>query len=157
MENSNPKRSPSAGEWTVNVSDGGSPVVVGLKRTFANLLDIADRNDLNDPRLSHLTFGRIRIAFHLTLALFVSPESGEEPGKLYQDLPDRTFGEKVVRTEFNPSSNDAVAQVKNAFAHLIDQVNAEGTRDRSLARSAISELEIAAMLLVKLLTAPPVE
>lgn len=39
------------------------------------------------------------------------------------DAKDLTIGEKRVRTEFNPGNNDKVQNIKEKFAHLINEVN----------------------------------
>ena len=85
-------------------------------------------------------------------------------------LPDNhqpTYGERMVRVKFNPSSDDQVAQFKQAFAALIDRVNSisanptEGTvgiepmeyaMHQGYKAQAIHYLDLAAMLAVKAAT-----
>lgn len=71
-----------------------------------------------------------------------------------------TFGQKAVGLTFNPSGDDAVAQCKQAFADLIDQMDdlrksdhagASGEQKR-LASIAITEMQGAQMWAVKALT-----
>ena len=71
-----------------------------------------------------------------------------------------SFGERVVRTEFNPSKNDEVSQLKQRSAELINLIedmiqkkenpNSEWT---SLALRAQQEIEVGCMLAVKAATA----
>jgi hypothetical protein len=70
----------------------------------------------------------------------------------------QTFGQKAVGLSFNPSGDDAVANCKQGFAHLIDQMNtlrtnpdASGEQKR-LASVAITEAQGAQMWAVKALT-----
>jgi len=69
-----------------------------------------------------------------------------------------TFGQKAVGLTFNPSGDDAVAQCKQGFADLIDQMNdfrnAQGTTPEAkrLASIAITEAQGAQMWAVKALT-----
>lgn len=79
---------------------------------------------------------------------------------------DKTFGQKLVRADFNASNDDKVANMKEAFASLIDQVNdirnaawnsesptSDENQERGRAASiAITNLETAAMYAVKALT-----
>lgn len=67
-----------------------------------------------------------------------------------------TFGEKAVGLDFNPSGSDAVAEIKQGFADLIDGMNnlrnnSTGEKAR-LASVAITELQAAQMWAVKALT-----
>ena len=58
-----------------------------------------------------------------------------------------TLGEKRVRTEFNPGNNDKVQNLKEKFAHLINEIDAlpsppnpsEAGRLKSLAMTALEE------------------
>jgi predicted glycoside hydrolase/deacetylase ChbG (UPF0249 family) len=66
---------------------------------------------------------------------------------------ERTKGEKIVRTEFNPSNNSDVDKFKQDMARLIDFIDSHNAKDPRLAAMTITKLEEAAMLGVKLLTA----
>lgn len=73
------------------------------------------------------------------------------------ETPALTFGQKAVGLTFNPSGDDAVAQCKQGFADLIDQMN--DLRSNSVidgqgrhASTAITMLEDAQMRAVKALT-----
>lgn len=72
-----------------------------------------------------------------------------------------TFGQKAVGLTFNPSGDDAVAQCKQGFATLIDQMNdlrigliagGAGGEAIRLASVAITEMQTAQMWAVKALT-----
>lgn len=69
-----------------------------------------------------------------------------------------TFGQKAVGVTFNPSQNQSVAEVKQKFADLIDNLyefrndpnmSSEAKRHASI---AITDLETAQMRAVKALT-----
>ena len=69
----------------------------------------------------------------------------------------KTIGESRVRTSFNPGNNDKVQNIKERFAHLIndlenerdDEPRSEKNRCISLAQT---ELETACMYAVKAVT-----
>lgn len=69
-----------------------------------------------------------------------------------------TFGQRAVGLNFNPSGNDAVANCKQKFAELIDQMHEfrikEGATQGQIrhASTAITMLEDAQMRAVKALT-----
>lgn len=63
-----------------------------------------------------------------------------------------TYGERLVRTAFNPSASDAVTRLKNAAAAFIDLARAEG-KDPRTAALAVTACEEAAMWAVKSATA----
>jgi hypothetical protein len=79
-----------------------------------------------------------------------------------QDAPketqELTYGQKMVGLSFNPSGLDVVGQTKQYFADLIDKAHeirmkspvSQATFD--LCATAISQLLIAQMVAVKLLT-----
>jgi len=69
-----------------------------------------------------------------------------------------TIGEKRVRIEFNPSNQDNVFRVKTKIAELINEAEAikatvTDPEAKRLAALASTDLENAAMWLVKALTA----
>ena len=70
-----------------------------------------------------------------------------------------TRGETIIRTDFNPSSDSAVDELKQGFARLFDKTEAvrepgeRSERSRCVA-IALTHLETAAMYAVKGLTAP---
>jgi hypothetical protein len=68
----------------------------------------------------------------------------------------QTYGQKAVGLSFNPSGNDSVAQCKQLFADVIDQMHqlrAEAEADQArLASVAITEAQTAQMWAVKALT-----
>lgn len=74
------------------------------------------------------------------------------------DQQELTFGQKAVGVTFNPSQNQAVAQVKQQFADLIDNLDAFrndpniGAGAKRHASVAITDLETAQMRAVKALT-----
>ena len=65
----------------------------------------------------------------------------------------KTLGELRVRTEFNPSSNGSVDQIKQKCAELINLVESLPTADRRLVSIAQTTIEEAAMWAVKAATA----
>ena len=80
-----------------------------------------------------------------------------------EDSKEKTLGERRVRTDFNPGNNDKVQNLKEKFAHLINdveklkefhepdhQVDPEKMRLIALAQTAIEE---ASMWAVKAATA----
>ncbi len=64
-----------------------------------------------------------------------------------------TLGEQRVRTQFNPSADSAVDQLKQLSAKLIDLCEELKEKDPRLCAMAQSHYELAAMLAVKLATA----
>jgi hypothetical protein len=74
---------------------------------------------------------------------------------------EKTLGEQRVRTDFNASNSDAVAELNNDHARLIDKVKAisDATTDNEVKRLcslAMTDLESAAMWAVKAATAKPI-
>jgi hypothetical protein len=66
----------------------------------------------------------------------------------------QTLGEKRVRADFNPSSNELVSEIKAKTAELIDLCgNALQTKEPRLAALAQTAYEEAAMWAVKAATA----
>lgn len=63
-----------------------------------------------------------------------------------------TIGEQRVRTEFNPSKNDLVNQIKQKTAELINLCEELKSKDPRLASIAQTEYENAAMWAVKAAT-----
>ena len=63
-----------------------------------------------------------------------------------------TLGEKIVRTEFNPSEASGVDYFKQEFAKLINSIDEVKELESRLAYLAITKLEEAAMFAVKLIT-----
>lgn len=75
------------------------------------------------------------------------------------DIPyDRTFGQRAVGIDFNPSGREDVNFCKQAFADIIDQMHALREREdsspevRRLCSVAITEAQTAQMWAVKALT-----
>lgn len=66
---------------------------------------------------------------------------------------EKTIGELRVRTEFNPSQNDAVSQIKQKTAELINLCEELKAKDGRLASLAQTSFEEAAMWAVKAATA----
>jgi hypothetical protein len=66
---------------------------------------------------------------------------------------EKTLGELRVRTEFNPSNNSAVDQIKQKCAELINLVEVLPTADRRLVSIAQTTIEEASMWAVKAATA----
>lgn len=66
---------------------------------------------------------------------------------------DITIGEKRVRTEFNPSKDSVVDQIKQKSAELINLVEGLKDKDARLASLAQTAYEEAAMWAVKAATA----
>lgn len=66
---------------------------------------------------------------------------------------EKTLGELRVRTEFNPSNDGHVDQIKQKSAELINLVEALPTADRRLVALAQTTYEEAAMWAVKAATA----
>jgi len=64
-----------------------------------------------------------------------------------------TIGEKRVRTEFNPSNQSIVDQIKQKTAELINLVEGIKDKDPRLGSLAQTAYEEAAMWAVKLATA----
>jgi hypothetical protein len=65
----------------------------------------------------------------------------------------KTLGEQRVRTEFNPSSESIVDQIKQKTAELINICEELKEKDPRLADIAQTEFESAAMWAVKAATA----
>lgn len=65
----------------------------------------------------------------------------------------KSVGEQRVRTEFNPSANSLVDQIKQKTAELINLCEELKTKDGRLASIAQTEYETAAMYAVKAATA----
>jgi hypothetical protein len=67
-----------------------------------------------------------------------------------------TYGEKLIRVQFNPSASDDVTLCKNAFAREIDRLNAKffgaDEVEKKTIEEAIKQIETAAMWAVKALT-----
>lgn len=66
---------------------------------------------------------------------------------------EKTIGEIRVRTEFNPSQNDVVSQIKQKSAELINLCEELKAKDGRLASLAQTGYEDAAMWAVKAATA----
>lgn len=66
---------------------------------------------------------------------------------------EKTIGELRVRTEFNPSQNDLVSQIKQKTAELINLCEELKAKDGRLASLAQTSFEEAAMWAVKAATA----
>ena len=69
-----------------------------------------------------------------------------------------TLGEKRIRTEFNPGNNEKLQNLKEKFAHLLNEVDAirgdgmiSGEKARLIAES-LTLLETSAMFAVKAIT-----
>ena len=70
---------------------------------------------------------------------------------------EQTYGQKAVGLSFNPSGDEAVANCKQMFANIIDQMvlvrgGAETPEAARLASIAITEAQTAQMWAVKALT-----
>ena len=68
-------------------------------------------------------------------------------------MADKTLGEARVRTEFNPSNNGVVDQIKQKSAELINLCETLKEKDGRLASLAQTGYEEAAMWAVKAATA----
>ncbi len=66
---------------------------------------------------------------------------------------EKTIGELRVRTEFNPSQNDTISQIKQKTAELINLCEELKAKDGRLASLAQTTYEEAAMWAVKAATA----
>lgn len=66
---------------------------------------------------------------------------------------EKTIGEQRVRTEFNPTQNDVVSQIKQKTAELINLCETLKEKDGRLAAIAQTSYEEAAMWAVKAATA----
>jgi len=64
-----------------------------------------------------------------------------------------TIGEHLVRTQFNPSNNGIVDQIKQKTAELINLVDELKAKDARLVLNAQEAYELAAMWAVKAATA----
>lgn len=71
----------------------------------------------------------------------------------YEDVTPKSIGEHRVRIEFNPSNDDAVFQIKQKAAELINLCEALKTKDIRLASLAQTSFEEGAMWAVKATTA----
>lgn len=83
--------------------------------------------------------------------------TGNTTGSMPTAATTPTYGQKAVGLSFNPSGDDAVANCKQGFAKLIDQMNDFRTNSTSneqkrLASVAITEAQGAQMWAVKALT-----
>jgi hypothetical protein len=67
----------------------------------------------------------------------------------------QTYGERLVRADFNPSGNEAVDELKQLTAEIIDKIKEHEALEPRLAALAITTYENAAMWAVKLLTSSP--
>lgn len=63
-----------------------------------------------------------------------------------------TKGEQIVRTQFNPSANDVVSEIKQKTAELINLCESIKEKDGRLASLAITHFETASMFAVKCAT-----
>lgn len=79
----------------------------------------------------------------------------ETSGSMHQGSSQHfgTVGEHRVRTQFNPSQDDAVNQIKQKTAELINLCEDLKTRDMRLSALAQTAYEEAAMWAVKAATA----
>lgn len=68
-------------------------------------------------------------------------------------MQNQTIGEQRVRTQFNPSNDGIVDQIKQKTAELINLVETLKTKDGRLAATAQTAYEEAAMWAVKAATA----
>lgn len=68
-------------------------------------------------------------------------------------MSEKSFGERIVRTEFNPANNGTVDQIKQKTAELINLCDELKEKDGRLASIAITTYEQAAMWAVKAATA----
>lgn len=68
-------------------------------------------------------------------------------------MADKTLGEQRVRTEFNPSNDTVVDQIKQQSAALINLCETLKDKDPRLCATAQTGFEVAAMWAVKLATA----
>jgi hypothetical protein len=66
-----------------------------------------------------------------------------------------TYGEKLVRIDFNPSGDKLVQDIKQFSADIIDMVESNKHMDPRLAALAITSYECAAMWAVKMATTKP--
>lgn len=68
-------------------------------------------------------------------------------------MEEKTIGEQRVRTQFNPGQSDAVSQIKQKSAELINLCEDLKQKDGRLASLAQTAYEEAAMWAVKAATA----
>lgn len=68
-------------------------------------------------------------------------------------MSEKSVGEQRVRTDFNPSQNDIVSQIKQKSAELINLCEELKVKDGRLASLAQTGFEEAAMWAVKAATA----
>lgn len=68
-------------------------------------------------------------------------------------MPEKTVGETRVRTDFNVSGSDAVTQIKQKSAELIDLCEGLKAKDGRLASLAQTSYEEGCMWAVKAATA----
>ncbi len=66
---------------------------------------------------------------------------------------EKSIGEQRVRTDFNPSKDDVVSQIKQKTAELINLCEELKSKDPRLAATAQTSYEEAAMWAVKAATA----
>lgn len=73
-------------------------------------------------------------------------------------MSDQTFGQRAVGLSFNPSKDDAVAEIKQRYAAIIDMLdelrteNPYGKEQARLCSIAITEAQAAQMWAVKAIT-----
>lgn len=73
-------------------------------------------------------------------------------------MSELTFGQKAVGLKFNPSGDDAVAECKQKFADIVDQLNdlrnveGQSAGTKRWCSAAITQAEIAQMCAVKAIT-----
>ena len=63
-----------------------------------------------------------------------------------------TYGQKICGVDFNPSSDENIAQVKQAFADIIDRMFELDLPDPRTRAVAVTQIEQAQMWTVKALT-----
>ena len=68
------------------------------------------------------------------------------------DYAEQTYGEKLVRLDFNPSGSQLVIDIKQFTADLINMVESNKAKEPRLAALAITSYECAAMWAVKMAT-----
>lgn len=67
-------------------------------------------------------------------------------------MSEKSFGEQLIRTEFNPSNDSTVQHIKERFAELANYINENIQGPGRLKSIAITSLEEAAMWAVKAAT-----
>lgn len=68
-------------------------------------------------------------------------------------MSEKSFGERIVRTEFNPANDNMVDQIKQKTAELINLCDKLKEKEGRLASIAVTTYEEAAMWAVKAATA----